>query len=114
MDPQTKSALTNVLAHPSVTTVAMADAPKAASEVASAVQSSPDIAIVPVKSALASKINWTQLVMIAAMILAMFGLNITPAEQAAIVTTLGVVGGLITIVVKTWFTNSVTSASAGK
>lgn len=71
-----------------------------------------DQATVPVKSAWASKINWTQAVAVLASVLTLFGFSsLTPEQQAAIVTTISVVQGVATWVMKTWFTPTVSAAS---
>ena len=69
---------------------------------------------VPVKSAAASKINWTQLAGLAASVAAYFGLNLDPATMVQIV--LGIQAGqsLLTMILKTFFTKTVTPASVGQ
>lgn len=72
---------------------------------------------VPVQSAWLSKINITQAVQAAAMVVVWLSggaLNIDPTQQAAIVVTIGVVGNIVTWILKTWFTNTVTPGSVGK
>ncbi len=69
------------------------------------------VTTVPVKSAMTSKINITQLVGVAAMLASYFGLPFTPDQLAAVVTVIGTVQGLVTWVMKTWFSNSVVSSS---
>ena len=72
---------------------------------------------VSLKSAWASKINWTQAVTAFAMLVTLFTggkFNIDADQQAAIVVTIGVVGNLATWVMKTWFTPTVTPASVGQ
>ena len=54
--------------------------------------------------AILSKINWTQIIAFAASLLAVFGLNLSPELQAAIVLAVQGVAGLLTIVWRTWFT----------
>jgi hypothetical protein len=76
-----------------------------------------ETATVPVKSAWASKINWTQAVGATAMIATLVSggqLNITPGEQTAIVVTIGVVSNVITWICRTWFNGSVSPASLPK
>jgi len=74
-------------------------------------------AIVPVTSAWSSKINWTQAVAIAASLLTFFSggaLGLSDAQQAAIVVTIGVVQGVATWIMKTFFTATVHASSLGK
>ena len=73
-----------------------------------------DIVEVAVKSAWWSKVNWTQAIAMAASVGVFFGLNLSPEEQAKIVVTINAVSGLATIVLRTWFTDSVTPAVAAK
>ena len=71
-------------------------------------------ALVDIKSAWLSKINWTQVVSGSAMILAWYTgghLSLTPDQQSALVVTIGVIGNISTWVVKTWFTPTVSAAS---
>lgn len=73
-----------------------------------------DKVIVEVKSAWVSKINWTQAIGGAAMVLGWYSggkINLTADQQLALVTTIGVVSNLVTWVIKTWFTSTVTAAS---
>lgn len=58
-----------------------------------------------VKGFLSSKINWTQLVATAAMVGAMFGLNLDAETQAAIVGFIVAGQALLTIIFRTWFTS---------
>lgn len=69
---------------------------------------------VAVKSAWWSKVNWTQAIAMIASIGVIFGLNLSPEEQAKIVATIQGVSGLATIILRTWFTDSVTPAVASK
>jgi hypothetical protein len=69
---------------------------------------------VAVKSAWASKINWTQGVGLAASLLAMRGVDLPPETQAQIVVAIQAVVGVATWVARTWFTTSVTPAAAKK
>ncbi len=71
-------------------------------------------AIVPVESGWFSKINWTQVVQAAATVLVIATggkLNITPEQQLQIVGAIVVVGNLATIIMKTYFTSTVTPQS---
>jgi hypothetical protein len=73
------------------------------------------VAQVDVKTAWASKINWTQAVGIAATILAVVSGN---KYQVPVETQLSLVAGIqgiqavVTFVMKTWFTKTITPASA--
>lgn len=69
---------------------------------------------VAVKSAWWSRVNWTQAVGMAATIGVLFGLNLSPEEQAKVVATIQGVSALATIILRTWFTTSVTPASAAR
>lgn len=76
-----------------------------------------DTAVVSIKSSWYSKINWVQAVSGAAMIATLVSggkFNITPDQQVAIVTTIGVVNGLVTWVLRTWFNGTVSPASLPK
>lgn len=70
--------------------------------------------IVPVKSAWTSKINWTQAVQAVAMVLTLVSggkFNLTGEEQAAIITVIGIAGNVFTVVLKTFYTSTVTPSS---
>lgn len=67
--------------------------------------------VVPVKSAVASKINVTQLVGVLAMLASYFGLPLTADQLATVLTAIGVVQSVITWVLRTYFTKSVVSSS---
>ncbi|MER8619157.1 hypothetical protein NKG99_20355 [Mesorhizobium sp. M1409] len=71
-------------------------------------------ATVEIKSAWYSKINWTQALALAASILVVFGVNIPPEVQVQIVAGIQAVQAVVTWALKTWFTDSVTPAAAGK
>lgn len=73
-----------------------------------------EVTQVEVKSAWASKINWVQVASVVASILVVFGINIPPELQAEIAAAITAISGIITIVVKTWFTTTVTPSSAAK
>jgi hypothetical protein len=59
--------------------------------------------------ALLSKINWTQVVSFGAMALTVFGLDLPPETQVAIVAVITGLTNVITIVWRTWFTGSSTA-----
>jgi hypothetical protein len=64
-----------------------------------------------------SKINWTQAVQAAAAVLVIATggkINISPADQLYLVGAIVVVGNLITVVMKVYFTSTVTKQSVGK
>ncbi len=71
-----------------------------------------DFTEVEVKSAWLSKINWTQVAQIAFSVGALFGLDVPPEEKAAIITAINGIGNVVTIVMKTFFTSTITPASA--
>lgn len=73
------------------------------------------VAEVDVKSAWSSKINWTQAVAIVASGLVFLTggkVNIPVEVQVQIVTCITVAQGVATWIMKTWFTRSITPASA--
>lgn len=106
--------LTGILAGPQVTAVPPPAAPQTAHEIMQAVRNSPDVAMVPVKSAWTSKLNWKSGVALAAAFLAIFGIEVTPQEQAAILAGIIAISEVASVIIRTWFTTSVTAASAGK
>jgi hypothetical protein len=57
------------------------------------------------KSPMASKINWTQLVGLLAVLGTVFGLDLDPDFQAQLVATLVAAQAFITIMWRTWFTS---------
>lgn len=75
------------------------------------------VAQVDVQSAWLSKINWTQAVSVAASLLVFTTggkINIPLEQQVGIVTGIQALSGVVTWVLKTWFTKTVTpSSSAG-
>lgn len=73
-----------------------------------------DNAVVGVKSAWASKINWTQAVALLAMVLAVFGIDMPPDTKVAIVALIQAVQSIASWIIKTWFTTTVTPSSAKK
>ncbi len=71
-------------------------------------------ATVPVQSPWFSKINWTQAVqaLAAVLVIATGGkIDLTPTDQAYIVGGIVVVGNLLTVILKTYFTTTVTPQS---
>lgn len=69
---------------------------------------------VAIKSAWWSKVNWTQVVAMAATLGVLFGFHLPAEEQAKVVATIQGVAGLATIILRTWFTSSVTPAVAAR
>jgi len=69
---------------------------------------------VAVKSAWWSKINWVQAVAMLATVATVFGFDFPPELQAKIVATITGVSGVATVILRTWFTTSVTPAAADK
>lgn len=51
-----------------------------------------------------SKINWTQVVSVIAMIGAIFGLDLPAETQTAVVAAIVAIQGVLTIIFRTWFT----------
>ena len=94
--------------------IEMKDVPLATTRVMQAIEETPEVAVVPVKSAWASKINWTQAVAFLASMLVIFGIELDAPTQVAIVGGLQGIQAAVTWALKTWFTDSVTPASAGK
>lgn len=69
---------------------------------------------VAVKSAWWSKINWVQAVAMIATVATVFGFDFPPELQAKIVATISGISGVATVILRTWFTSSVTPAVADK
>lgn len=69
---------------------------------------------VAIKSAWWSRINWTQAIAMLASVGVVFGLDLSAEEQAKIVATIQAVSSLATIVLRTWFTETVTPTVAHK
>ncbi len=67
--------------------------------------------VVPVKSAMTSKINWIQILGVIGMLGSFFGLPFPAETQAAVATSIGVVVQVITFITRTWFTKSVVASS---
>lgn len=75
------------------------------------------VAVVPVKSAWASKVNWTQAISMVAMVASYFTggkINLTPDQQTALAVAIGVVTNVVTIIIKSYFTPTVTVGSLTK
>ena len=71
----------------------------------------PTAAIVPVKSSWASKINWAQFIGLAASVLTVVGIDITPEVQVQVLAVINGIIFVVTWVLRTWFTKDVTAAS---
>lgn len=71
-----------------------------------------EIAVVAVKSSLASKIEWTQLVGAGAIIGSFFGLDLDATDQAQLVAAIALVAQVATWIMRRWFTTSITKSSA--
>lgn len=71
--------------------------------------------VVPVKSAFLSKINWTQVVGPAAAVLAFFGVKDVTADQlAAIIIGIQSLQSVVTVIIKTFYTGTITPQSMGQ
>ncbi len=95
-----------------------ADVPATARKVAQAVADAvhdDKIAIVPVKSGWASKINWTQVAgpgaSTIAVLLGFFGLNLTADQIIGLVMAIQTIQSVVTWVIRQWFTSSVTASA---
>ncbi len=94
--------------------VPAAQVPETVSKITTAINAGlvkQDVAIVPVKSAWLSKINITAAIAAAIALLAAFGVAIPAEWQVTLVKVVAVFGPILTIVLKTWFTNTVTPSS---
>jgi hypothetical protein len=69
------------------------------------------IAVVPIKSAWTSKINWIQVISVLSALGILFGIDISAEDQAKLLVAATVVSNIVTGVVKTWFTATVTEQS---
>ena len=69
---------------------------------------------VAVKSAWWSKINWNSAVTMLASVGVFFGVNLPESEKLAIIVTLNAVSDFLNVVLRTWFTTTVTPAVANK
>ena len=77
----------------------------------------PSSAVVPVTSAWASKINWTQAVAVGSSILVFaFGpkASLSTDQQLALVTTINLVQSAATWIFRTWYNGSVSPSSLPK
>ena len=101
--------ITSILSSPKVS-VPQAKVPEVAAQVSEVIKEDKTIAVVPVKSAAKSKINIFNSAILVT-VLGYFGINIpqTPEEWAAAIA--GVALPLVNIVLKTFFTKTVTASS---
>ena len=67
---------------------------------------------VQVRSAWASKINWTQAISFLAMMLTMFGIDLDPETQAQILAFIMALSNVLTWIFKTFFSTTITPGSA--
>ena len=70
--------------------------------------------VVDVKSAWFSKVNWTAALSALLTLLVAFGLPLTEEQKAGVLSAVGVIGPVIVMILKTYFTTTVTPASAAK
>lgn len=103
----------NVLRRPNVP-VANEHAPDVTDAVKAAVTQNPNIAVVPVKSPFTSKINWYQVGMLGLGSLTIFGIDIDDATKLKLIEGIIAIQTVGTVILKTFFTKSVTTASAKK
>jgi len=73
-----------------------------------------DNALVAVKSAWASKINWLQALGAAGTLITTLAAGLPPDQAAKWTATVAIVTNIATVIIKTWFTTTVTPASAKK
>lgn len=73
-----------------------------------------DAVTVDVKSAWLSKINWTQAIGVAASVAAVFGFSLPAETQVALIAGIQGVVAVVTWVLRTFFSSTVTPASAAK
>ncbi len=75
---------------------------------------STEVTVVTVESPWFSKINWTQVIQAAAAVAVIVSggrINLTPDQQLQLVGAIVLVGNLITIIMKTYFTHTITPQS---
>ncbi|MFA7308433.1 MAG: hypothetical protein WC026_17385 [Hyphomicrobium sp.] len=73
-----------------------------------------EVVEVEVKSAWYSKINWANVANIAFLVAATFGLNIPDDTKVQLIAGVSAIVSFMTIIMKTFFTPTVTPASAAK
>lgn len=69
---------------------------------------------VDVKPWYQSLTNWTQIIGVLAVIGGLFGLNLDAATQAALATSVVTIVGVVTVILRTFFTKTVTPSVAKK
>jgi hypothetical protein len=72
------------------------------------------VVTVPVKSAVKSKINWTQAVGVLTSVLVLFGLDLDLQTQAELVAGIQGIVAVVTWIQKTFYTTTVTPSSVKK
>lgn len=70
--------------------------------------------IVEEKSSWFSKVNWAQVLTVVFTMLAAFGFNVPEDLRVNIMAAVTALGGLVTIIMRTYFTTTITPASAKK
>ncbi len=75
------------------------------------VASTPPTVTVPVVSAWYSKINWTQALSVGVMLATMAGVVVPAGLQETLLAAIVAVQAVVTVVLKTYFTSSVTPSS---
>lgn len=68
-------------------------------------------AVVDVKPATESKINWAQVIALLVWAASFFGFVVPPEMQAAFIAAITPIQAVVTIILRTWFTKSVTPSS---
>lgn len=58
------------------------------------------------KSAVSSKINWTQIIAVLAMAASLFGFDLDTETQAALAISIQSVAAAVTVIWRTWFTSA--------
>jgi uncharacterized protein (TIGR02594 family) len=85
-----------------------------ASAVVDAIKDSPNVAVVPVEAASKSKTIWLQAAGVVASMAAFFGLDIPADDLAAVIGGIQAAVAVGTVVLRKWFTRSVTPAAAAR
>lgn len=85
--------------------------PKVTNAVMAAINASPNVSVVPVTSPFLSKVNWAQVITVALTLLTVVGADIPAETKIQVVEGIGAIGSVVTIVIKTFFTKSISSSS---
>jgi hypothetical protein len=85
-----------------------------ANAVVDAIRDSPNVAVVPVEAASKSKTIWLQAAGVVASLAAFFGLDIPADDLAAVIGGIQAAVAVGTVVLRKWFTRSVTPAAAAR